>query len=148
MAAPNRRGTRKGASSPTKGRPKPVYDWPVVQAAFLDHIIAGGTWAEFAAQDGHPSEDALARRLASDAAFRTAYRETYDAASDIRFERFEAKARAVADYTDKVKIMAARVSLDMERWALSKRSHRFSDKVDVTSNGQELTTFTLGIGTA
>jgi hypothetical protein len=150
MTSPRNQRPPAVSAPATPANPTGIYvDWATHWPAFVEHVSIGGTWKAFCDVPGNPSQDAVAKYLARNEGPRAEYMAARAAAADIRFERFEEDVATATQCADAVAVQALRLKLDMTRWALSKRDPtRYSDRIDHTSGGEKLVSFTLGISTA
>jgi hypothetical protein len=133
-------------ASSTRAR---AYDRAAILDAVCAEVVTGATLRAIFAQPGMPDCVTFFRWLHADPAMRARYWSARQAGADVLFERFEELADSATQCKDAHEVQALRLRLDMMRWSLAKRAPKlYGDRIDHTSGGQALQSFSLAITTA
>lgn len=126
-----------------------AYDRTAVVEAVCAEIATGVKVRAIFAAPGMPDRGTFFRWLQADPARMVQYREARKFGAEVDFEEFEALAESATACQTMTEVQALRLRLDMLRWSLAKRAPKlFGDRIDHTTDGQALASFTLQIGTA
>ena len=143
---------RRRSATTTRARVVRVvapYDRAAVVEAVCAEVAAGAKVRTIFAVPGMPDRGTFFRWLYADPALMAQYREARTFGGEVDFEEFEALAESATACQTMTEVQALRLRLDMLRWSLAKRAPKlFGDRIDHTTDGHALASFTLQIGTA